>query len=98
MTEGPEWVEQELRRIEIREWIEQGREEPAVIEYWWKPKPEAVRAVVIAGLIVLLQMLATTDVTTIEDWRAWAIGLGAGVLHAVVTAALAQFGPGGFRA
>lgn len=69
------------------------------IEYWFKPKPEAVRAIVVAILGAIIALANTTDLTTLSgwtEWRGWLIGLLLAGLQAGGAALLAQLGKGGF--
>lgn len=95
-TEGPEWLERQLEWLEAIDEQQSQKETPTVTTYWFKPKPEAVRAVELAMIVVLLQLLAATDVATITDFKTWAIGIGTGVAHAGIKATLALLGEGGF--
>jgi hypothetical protein len=68
-------------------------------EYWFKPAPEAVRAVIIAAFVAAIGILSGvdfTDMTSLHEWQALAIGVLSGAAHAAFVAIQAQLGPGGF--
>ena len=55
--------------------------------------PEFVRVVFIAVAAVVLQMVVSTDLTKVENWKVWAIGIGAAAVHAAGVAILAVMTP-----
>ncbi len=59
-------------------------------EYVFKPNPEFFWAVLIAGVISVLQMLVGFDPLAVENWRLWAITLGGAFARAAIGAALAM--------
>lgn len=78
-------------------WAQEGTTEMS--EYWFKPKPEAIRAILLAAFIAGLMFLQGVDFTALNSlgaWQALVVGLLAGAAQAAVAAALAQFGSGGF--
>ena len=52
----------------------------------------------IAGATVVLQALAEFDPNTIVDWKAWAVGIGAGVVRQVAIYLTGVVVGGQFRA
>lgn len=56
--------------------------------YTFKNWPELVRSILIAVFTVLVTALSGLDPSAITDWRAWAAGVGVGMLHAGFVAAL----------
>ena len=58
----------------------------------------AVVGAAIAGATVVLQALAEFDPNTIVDWKAWAVGIGAGVVRQVAIYLTGVVVGGQFRA
>ena len=59
--------------------------------YVWKRYEELAWFVAVAVATVLFQALAEFDPTTITDYRAWGVSLGAAAVRAGAGAALAYF-------
>ena len=62
------------------------------MRYEFKALEELFWFVVVAVATVVLQALVEFDPAKIDDWRAWAIGLGAAAVRAAAGAALAWLG------
>jgi hypothetical protein len=58
------------------------------VTYRFKPLPELLWAVLIAGATVLLLELVGLNPEAMSDWRGWAVALGAGMVRAMAGAAL----------
>lgn len=58
------------------------------MSYRFKWKPEMAFFLLTAGLTYLLQVLSTTDLNAVANWRTLLISVGAGLARALIGAAL----------
>ena len=65
--------------------------------YNFRLAPEAIWLIVNTVIGALLTTLVATDFTSITDWKAWAIGLGAALFRTLLGAILAAATGGGFQ-
>lgn len=63
--------------------------------YDFKKVDELIWAAVVAAGFVVIEAMANTDLSTITDWKAWAVGIGGGAIRAAFAAVIARKAAGG---